>query len=42
MSKIKLDKEEKDILDSFERGEWKQVKNFKLKSKSIRNMREKP
>jgi predicted DNA binding CopG/RHH family protein len=29
LSKIKLDKEEKDILDSFERGEWKQVKNFK-------------
>lgn len=29
MSKIKLNKEEKDILDSFERGEWKQVKNVK-------------
>ena len=29
MSKLKLDKEEKDILDSFERGEWKQVKGFK-------------
>ncbi|WP_347272793.1 CopG family antitoxin [Candidatus Kuenenia sp.] len=29
MSKIKLDKEEKDILESFERGEWKRVKNFK-------------
>jgi predicted DNA binding CopG/RHH family protein len=28
MSKIKLDKEEKDILESFERGEWKQVKDF--------------
>ena len=27
MKKIKLDKEEKDILDSFERGEWKAVKN---------------
>ena len=33
MSKIKLDKEEKDILDSFERGEWKQVKNFKAEVK---------
>ncbi len=29
MSKIKLDKEEKDILDSFGRGEWKQVRDFK-------------
>ena len=33
MSKIKLDKEEKDILDSFEHGEWKQVKNFKAEVK---------
>ena len=33
MNKIKLDKEEKDILDSFERGEWKQVKNFKAEVK---------
>jgi len=29
MNKIKLDKEEQDILDSFERGEWKSVKNVK-------------
>jgi len=29
VTKIKLDKEEKDILDSFERGEWKPVKNLK-------------
>ena len=29
MAKIKLDKEEKDLLDSFERGEWKSVKNLK-------------
>ena len=28
MAKIKLDKEEKDILDSYERGEWKSVKNL--------------
>ncbi len=27
MKKVKLEKEEKDILDSFERGEWKSVKN---------------
>ena len=29
MAKIKLDKEEKDLRDSFERGEWKSVKNLK-------------
>ena len=29
MKKIKLDKEEKNILDSFERGEWQSVKNLK-------------
>jgi predicted DNA binding CopG/RHH family protein len=28
MNKIKLDKEEKDLLDSYERGEWKSVKNL--------------
>ena len=28
MAKIKLDKEEKDILGSYERGEWKSVKNL--------------
>jgi len=28
MAKIKLDKEEKDILDSYERGELKAVKNL--------------
>jgi len=28
VAKIKLDKEERDILDSFERGEWKSVKNL--------------
>ena len=33
MSKMKLDEEEKDILDSFERGEWKQVKKFKTEVK---------
>ena len=29
MAKIKLDKDEKDLVDSFERGEWKSVKNLK-------------
>ena len=29
VKKIKLDKEEKNILDSFERGEWQSVKNLK-------------
>ncbi|MBW1769191.1 MAG: antitoxin, partial [Deltaproteobacteria bacterium] len=29
MAAIKLDKEEKDILDSYELGEWKSVKNLK-------------
>jgi len=31
MAKIKLDKEEKELLDSYERGEWKSVKNLKKK-----------
>ena len=29
MSKIKLDKDEQEILESFERGEWKSVQNVK-------------
>ena len=29
MNEIKLDKEEEEILDSFERGEWQKVKNLK-------------
>ena len=29
MAKMKLDKEEKDLLDSYERGEWRSVKNLK-------------
>jgi len=29
MSKIKLDKDEQEVLDSFERGEWKSVRNVK-------------
>jgi len=31
MSKIKLDKDEQEILESFERGEWKSVPNVKAK-----------
>jgi predicted DNA binding CopG/RHH family protein len=29
MAKLKLDKEEKELLESYERGEWKSVKNLK-------------
>jgi predicted DNA binding CopG/RHH family protein len=29
MGKIKLDKDEQEILESFERGEWKSVQNVK-------------
>ena len=29
MKKTKLDKEERDLLESFERGEWQPVKNAK-------------
>lgn len=36
MSKIKLDKEEKDILDSFERGEWQSTPTIKQESKKHR------
>lgn len=38
MKKIKLDKEEQDIVDSFERGEWQSVPNLereKQKSQKI-------
>jgi len=31
MSKVKLDKDEQEILASFERGEWKSVPNVKEK-----------
>ncbi|HKJ98431.1 MAG TPA: antitoxin [Desulfotignum sp.] len=33
MGEINLDKEEKEILDSFERGEWKRVQNHKTEIK---------
>ena len=29
MAELKLDEEEKALLDSYERGEWKSVKNLK-------------
>lgn len=35
MKKYKLDKEEQEILDSVERGEWKPVKNFAKQKKLL-------
>jgi predicted DNA binding CopG/RHH family protein len=34
-NKFKLDPEEKEILESFERGEWKPVPNFKKEQKKL-------
>jgi len=36
MSKIKLNKQEKEILDSFERGEWESTPNLKKEIKKYR------
>ena len=36
MKTLKLDQEEKEILEAFERGELKKVKDFKKESKEIR------
>ena len=36
MAQIKLDKEERDILDSYERGEWRPVKNLNQEIKKHR------
>ncbi len=33
MKKIKLDKEEQELVDSFERGEWRSVPNFEEEKK---------
>jgi hypothetical protein len=33
MSEIKLDKEEKEIFETFERGEWETVRNLKAETK---------
>lgn len=35
-NKFKLDPEEKEILESFERGEWKPVKNFKKRQEELK------
>jgi len=35
-NKFKLDPEEKEILESYERGEWKPVKNFKKRQEELR------
>ena len=35
MKKIILEAEEKDILDSYERGEWKSLKNSKAEIKKL-------
>jgi hypothetical protein len=36
MKKMILDDEEKDILESYERGEWVPVKNVKKEIKKLR------
>ena len=36
MAKLRLDKEEKDLLDSYERGEWKSVKDLEEEIKKHR------
>ena len=36
MKKILFDEEEKDILESYERGEWKPVKKPKVEMKKLR------
>lgn len=33
MKKIKFDKEEQELVDSFERGEWRSVPNFEKEKK---------
>ena len=36
MKKILFDEEEKDILESYERGEWRSIKNPKAEMKKLR------
>ena len=36
MKKILFDEEEKDILESYERGEWRPIKNPKVEMKKLR------
>ena len=38
MTKIKLDKEEQDLVDSFERGEWRSVPNFEREKKKAQKI----
>jgi len=41
MNKINLDKEEKELLDSFERGEWKSVPNVRAEIEKHRKYAQK-
>jgi predicted DNA binding CopG/RHH family protein len=36
MRSIHLDKEEKELSDSYDRGEWRSVKNLKAESQKLR------
>jgi len=38
MKKIKLDKEEQDLVDSFERGEWRSVPNLEREKKKAQKI----
>ncbi len=38
MKRIKLDKEEQDLVDSFERGEWRSVPNFEQEKKKYQEI----
>ena len=38
MKKIKLDKEEQELVDSFERGEWRSVPNLQREKKKAQKI----
>jgi len=38
MKKLKLDKEEQGLVDSFERGEWRSVPNFEQEKKKYQEI----
>jgi len=38
MKKLKLDKEEQDLVDSFERGEWRSVPNLEKEKKKYQEI----
>jgi predicted DNA binding CopG/RHH family protein len=38
MKKLKLDKEEQDLVESFERGEWRSVPNFEREKKEYQQI----